>query len=229
MGGGSGLGATLTGAFAEDFCLSVLTRDRTRVTAAHPVKVFEMPTNESEVNHLVEESLHDFYDLVIVCSGGGFGKRREFEDYQTLQEVGWANFGIAYCLLKSLTDANRLSTFLVIGSVAARDNLASPAYALAKVQLEKMVRIYGRKLVPKGVALIGLSLGGILADGNAMDRLRINNHESYEEFLDKRLPRRKFLAARDVINFVRYVLSSEDSTVLAGSVVVLDGGESTHL
>ena len=61
-----------------------------------------------------------------------------------------------------------------------------------------------------------------------MDRLKARNQSAFTDFLDYRLPRSKFLLPEDIFSFLIY-LANSDASVWAGSVLSIDGGESTHL
>lgn len=228
VGGGSGLGLSLAHRFLDEGWETVVVSRSPRETNNPKPKSYPMPENEYEIDQLVANHLNRSWSLVLVVSGGGFGKGSLFEGFDELTYLSWVNFGLPYCFLKALHEATISTTVVMFGSIAARENIASPAYALAKKQLEAMVRIYGRKLIHTGLNLIGLSPGGLFAPGNAMDRLKARNQSAFTDFLDYRLPRSKFLLPEDIFSFLIY-LANSDASVWAGSVLSIDGGESTHL
>lgn len=228
IGAGRGLGAHLQPLFSShgwSTCLISSSIDKT-VVAGH--EYYSMPRTEAEVTGLVDQHLIRPWSLVVVASGGGFGKSQLFESFDSVSQISWINFGLHYCFLKAFHRNQIETTMIVFGSIAARENIASPAYTLAKNQLEAMVRVYGRKVVSDGINLICVSLGGLFCEGNAMDRLRLRNPGAFEEFQSNRLPRKKFLDPRDIFEFITY-LQRVDASVWCGSVLTLEGGESSHL
>lgn len=228
VGGGSGLGLSLVERFCDEgWETTVVSRSAEKWNHSE-LELYLMPKNEIEVDELVAEYLDRPWSLVIVVSGGGFGKTALFESFNEVANLSWINFGLHYCFLKALYKAGVATTVVVFGSIAAREAVASPAYTLAKKQLEAMIRIYGKKLVGADLSLIGISIGGLFCPGNAMDRLRIRDQRIFDDFIADRLPRKKFLLPDDVFGFLTFLLRS-DPSVWSGSVLCMDGGESTHL
>lgn len=227
VGGGSGLGKQLAIAFTDNgWNVTMVSRSHEQFTNSS-LPCYPMPRNEEEVSKAVNH-LTDDWTLVVLVSGGGFGKNKLFEELETLNDISWINFGLHYCFMKEFYKAKIKTTVVMFGSIAARENIASPSYTLAKKQLETFIRLFGRKIVESGIVILGISLGATFCDGNAMDRLKRNNEDAFDEFLTKRLPRKKFLSSSDIYNFLEY-LANSDASAWAGSVLSMDGGESTHL
>ena len=227
IGGGSGLGRECADLFAQNGW-STHVVSRTIQDLPMEAKPFVMPTSERGVEALIESWGSIEFDSVICFSGGGLGKKRLFEPWQTIEELLWLNLGVPYVFLKFLCESPNvhLSKFIIFGSIAAREAIAdNKGYSVSKAALESMVRFYGRDLIRTGVSLMGVSLGATMATGNSMDRLKRSNAEAFERFVTEKLPRMKMNSSEEVFALLEF-LSSGDRAAFAGSIVNLDGGES---
>ena len=127
VGGGSGLGLSLAHRFLDEGWETVVVSRSPRETNNPKPKSYPMPENEYEIDQLVANHLNRSWSLVLVVSGGGFGKGSLFEGFDELTYLSWVNLGFSlkHCM-------KRPFTVVMFGSIAARENIASPAYALAK-------------------------------------------------------------------------------------------------
>ena len=65
----------------------------------------------------------------------------------------------------------------------------------------------------------------VITKDNAMDRLKIKNNKAYKKFIKERLPRKKMGNTNEIIPLVKF-LCSENSGMMSGCLVPIDGGES---
>ena len=86
------------------------------------------------------------------------------------------------------------------------------------------VKTLGRDLASKNIVVTGIAPGFITKD-NAMDRLKTKNNKAYKKFIKERLPRRKMGNTNEIIPLVKF-LCSENSGMMSGCLVPIDGGES---
>ena len=75
---------------------------------------------------------------------------------------------------------------------------------------------------------MALSIGAYWENGNAMDRLKLNNPAAYTDFIESRLPRKKMATTQEIIPFLSHFCIN-DTSILSGSIIPMDGGENISL
>ena len=191
-------------------------------------------------NHLKDEDLTlvtkgdclQDYDVeaVIHCAGGGLGLKENLMSSHALYTLFMANLGRAVdinrlCLPKMI---ERKKGFIVhVCSIASGEAVGSVGYNTVKAALAAYVRSLGREMAPHGVVISGVSPGGFISPGNAMDRLKENNQQAYHEFKEKRLPRGFMGRAEELIPLIQ-LLISDGASMMNGCVVPIDAGEGRY-
>ncbi len=61
-----------------------------------------------------------------------------------------------------------------------------------------------------------------------MERLQVSSPEAYQEFLDKRLPRKVMGTAEELMPIIK-LLCGEGADIFAGSIIRCDAGEGIGL
>ena len=112
-----------------------------------------------------------------------------------------------------------------VGSIASNEAVGSLGYNIAKASLNAYVKTLGRDLASKNIVVTGIAPGGFITKDNAMDRLKIKNNKAYKKFIKERLPRKKMGNTNEIIPLVKF-LCSENSGMMSGCLVPIDGGES---
>jgi NAD(P)-dependent dehydrogenase (short-subunit alcohol dehydrogenase family) len=113
---------------------------------------------------------------------------------------------------------------LHIGSIASFESAGSVGYNTVKAAISGYVRSIGSKLLKDNVILTAALLGGFIADGNSMARLKNKNLKAYNEFIDRRLPRKKMGTAEELIPMLT-ILCSPNSGMYGGCLFPMDAGE----
>ena len=112
-----------------------------------------------------------------------------------------------------------------ICSRASQEACASVGYNTVKAGLAAYVRSIGREMAGTGVVVTGVLAGVFYAPGNSWERLRQSKPEVVERYIEENLPRKRMLDAKEIIPLIMF-LSSDKSSMMSGSCVPIDGGES---
>ena len=166
-------------------------------------------------------------DIVLHVAGGGFGLKEKLIKNEDLKMLLQINLGAAAEINRLVVGGKTKSQFLKlvhIGSIASNEAVASVGYNVSKSALATYVRSLGRELYKSKVIVTGILPGGLIAPGNAMDRLRKKNIKDYKKFIKTRLPR-GLMGAADEILPVLLFLCSKHSSMMGGCLVPIDAGE----
>ncbi|MBF0588473.1 MAG: SDR family oxidoreductase [Magnetococcales bacterium] len=190
-----------------------------------PADLLELSTIEPAMKLALAHA--DGLDAVIHCAGGGLGMHEPLLTGDALGKLLTLN-------LLACAEINRLAApgmkkrgkgYLVhVGSVAAAEAIASVGYGTSKAALGAYVRTLGNEMARHGVVVTGIHPGGFHAPGNAMDRLRDNRPDVYEEFLANRLPRQFMGNAAELMPLIK-LLISDGASMMGGSMIPIDAGE----
>ena len=180
-------------------------------------------------NKIQGEELLDF-DGVLHCTGGGMGFRGPYIPAQSMYELFMLNLGLAM-------EVNRYAAMgmadkgwgriVHVGSIAGGEAIGSVGYNTMKAALGAYIRSMGRELAPFGVVVAGIAPGAFLAPGGAMERLKTNHPEAYQEFIESRLPRKKMGEGEELIPILK-LLFSEGASMMGGSMIPVDAGEGRY-
>jgi 3-oxoacyl-[acyl-carrier protein] reductase len=105
--------------------------------------------------------------------------------------------------------------------------VGSLGYNIAKASLHAYVKTLGRDLAKNNIVLSGIAPGGFISKDNAMDRLKNKNIKAYKNFIKERLPRGKMGKTSEIIPLIKF-LCSENSGMMSGCLIPIDGGESKN-
>lgn len=169
-------------------------------------------------------------EALIHCAGGGLGLRGPYLPASEFYKLFMVNLGGAAEINRIVAanmQTNRKGYIVHICSIASGEAVGSVGYNTVKTALAGYVRSFGRVLAPFGVVVTGISPGGFIAPGNAMERLEANNPGAYQEFIENRLPRRFMGKAEELIPLLKF-LCSPAASMMAGSVVPIDAGEAHY-
>lgn len=170
----------------------------------------------------------DKIDIIIHCAGGGLGLKQSNLSYSDLLKLLNLNIlssiEINRLLLPSMIKRKN-GKIIHIGSIASIEAVGSLGYNIAKASLNAYVKTLGRELASKKIVVTGIAPGGFISKDNAMDRLKIKNSKAYNIFIKKRLPRKKMGQTKEIIPLIKF-LCSENSGMMSGCLIPIDGGES---
>lgn len=191
------------------------------------------PFTRDDFDYLKPESWNSVVpevDAVIHCAGGGLGLRGPLLTAKAMYELFQVNLGGAMEINRMILPhmmAKKYGRIVHVCSIASGEAVGSVGYNTVKHALWAYVRSLGREMAPFGVVVSGISPGGFLAPGNAMERLSADYPAIYEEFIKNRLPRGYMGEATELIPILRLLVSKEAS-MMGGSVIPVDAGEGRY-
>lgn len=166
-------------------------------------------------------------DGVIHIAGGGYGFREPLLDYtkfSTLLNLNLLSIVTINNLIIPQMIKNKRGNIVHIGSIAGVEAVASVGYNTSKAALNAYVRSLGNEFAKDNIIINGINPGGFEAPRNAMERLKINNKEVYDEFINTKLPRNKMGNANELVEIIK-LLSSDKASMLCGNMITIDAGE----
>ena len=170
------------------------------------------------------------FDAVLHCAGGGMGLRNPVLSAAELGRLFMLNVGAACAVNQAVIPhmkARGTGHIVHVCSIASGEAVGSVGYNTVKGALAAYTRSLGREMAPYGLVVTGIAPGAFNAPGGAMDRLRANNPEAYEDFEHNRLPRRMMGDARELLPVMELLLSPAAS-MMAGTVIAVDAGEGKY-
>jgi NAD(P)-dependent dehydrogenase (short-subunit alcohol dehydrogenase family) len=167
-GGGTGIGAGISKAFAREGALVVLSYSRSRDRAESTVGQIEAAggraiahqadvRDEAQVRHLVEQTVRDGGRLDVLVNNAGWTRRAPHADLAALTDEIWRQtldtnlLGAWYCVKHAVPHMRRQGRGVIINvtSVAAFHGMGSSmAYAASKAALSTLGRSLARALGP---------------------------------------------------------------------------------
>jgi len=167
-------------------------------------------------------------DIIVHCMGGGYGFRDPLLNAEQLDTLFRLNVGagaeINRLLVPAMTEG-RGGHVVHVGSTAASEAVASTGYNTVKAALAAYVRSLGNELAPGNVIVTGILPGGFFAPDNSFRRMERDKPEILERFIDERLPRGFMADGAEILPLV-YFLTGPGASMMAGSCVPIDAGES---
>ena len=182
------------------------------------------------IEKLVDESRAFLggFDVLVHVAGGGLGFRDPLLSWEQLNALHKINLGAA-------AEINRLvfpemikdkQGFAVhICSRTSQEAIGSVGYNTVKAALAAYVRSLGREVADTGVVVTGVLAGVFYAPGNSWERLEQTKPEVIKKYIEENLPRKYICDAKELIPLILF-LSSEAASMMSGSCVPIDAGES---
>ena len=161
-------------------------------------------------------------------AGGGFGFRDPLLSWEQLDTLYKVNLGAAAEINRLVFPdmiKNKQGFAVHICSIASQEACASVGYNTVKAGLAAYVRSIGREMAGTGVVVTGVLAGAFYAPGNSWERLRQTKPEVVERYIKENLPRKHICDAKELIPLIMF-LSSDKSSMMSGSCVPIDAGES---
>ena len=234
VGGGSSLGLGLAKEMAKGNHNIFIVSGKKNEAFKNNKNVKVFPTkldNIEDVQNIMNKILSqcDEFDVVFYNIGGGLGMSDSMISFDDLNKILWFNFGIIQEVNKIIISKIKpLGKIICVGSIATRQIVGSLGYTISKTALETYVKFMGKELASQKKSILAVSIGAYWEVGNAMDRLRIKNPAIYDDFIENRLPRKKMASTDEIIPFLSSFCVN-DTSVLSGSIIPMDGAESNSL
>ncbi len=237
-GASQGLGAVCAKAFSEAGAKLVLASrslenlQKTKETCFSPSNHFIVEgdlTESGMAEKLVNKSINFFgeVDCVLHVAGGGLGLHNPLIESENFLKLFELNVCVASEINRFVVPFMKKAekgNLVHVASIAASEAIASVGYNTVKAALSAYTRSLGNELAKYNIIANGILPGGFYTPDNAMGRLKKNNIEVYNDFIENRLPRGKMGLASELVPLLAF-LCSDSASMMNGSLVPIDAGE----
>lgn len=202
------------------------------------VKIFCFNADLSDQNSI--ENLHkaskDHFghiDILVNNVGGSLGTKSlaisSINDFQKVMDINtWAAVNLTKLLLPNMVD-NKWGRIINIASIYGREFGGSAPYMAAKSALIAITKHTAIDLAKTGVTANCIAPGSIKHDKGSWENFVTNNSkETVNDFIKSNLPMGKFGYPEAVGDTVAF-LSSENASMILGTCLNVDGGQSNSL
>lgn len=111
-----------------------------------------------------------------------------------------------------------------ISSISALENQGPPSYSAAKASINSYVRGLGRLVAKDGVVVTAVMPGAVLTEGGYWDLANQQRPEHVRDFLKNRMAIGRLGSVNEISSVVMFLVSN-DSSFMAGSCLLVDGGQ----
>jgi short-subunit dehydrogenase len=236
-GASSGLGLFLSKFFDDINCnLITIGRDKKKIKKLKNYLQNKNKKNCFSLDINIKKNLKKFltkiksnkFDAVIHCMGGGFGKNQIMISQKDLNFLFNINVAISAEINKQIVEKklfNQNLKLIHVSSVAAIECTASVGYSMTKASLISYVKTLSKHLIKKNIFVHCILPGAFEYENNAFARLKLKNRKIYNEFIEKKLPRKEISKPGDFLGLFK-LLISEEGNILTGSSITADYSES---
>ena len=244
-GGSKGIGAHTARVFAEEGCkVSIVSRDEDKlkqkieeiggVSKGHEYIVSNL-RESGEPSRVAQELIakHKTVDIVVHNVGGALGQKDPLGKVEDWNSVWRFNVGIAIemnALLIPEMKKQNWGRVIHISSISAElgEPLREPfggalPYASAKAYLNAYVKGLGREMAKDNVVVSGIMPGAVLSQGKYWDKMKDQNQQLVDDFLNQYYPIGRFAIAEEISPLVVF-LASDRASFAAGSIMAISGG-----
>lgn len=184
-------------------------------------------SREENTSKLIEQTNQFEPDTVIHALGGGFGVSSDLitsaEFLYLLQLNFLVSLQINNALLPNMV-ARQRGWIVHLGSIATRELTASVGYTCAKALITPYVKHMGRKLLPDGVYISGITLGAVTGQGGAIDRLQNKKPDIFRDFMESRRPSARATPLTELMPYFNLLLT-DSAKLHASNMMCIDEGE----
>lgn len=235
-GGNSGIGFSIAKEFAKQGAsLAILGRDGWKLEKAleklgdRALGVQGDITNLSDLDRLFEKAEKTFGKIDVVVANAGIAQFTPIDitDEELFDRISDVNFkGAFFTVQKSVHRLNRNASIILVSSSANQIGIPEfSVYSAAKAAVRSLARTLSAELLPRGVRVNVLSPGPI--DTPIYERIGLTEEavRSMKQDISAQNPMRRFGSPEEMAKAALF-LASSDSSFLAGSELVADGGAS---
>ncbi|XP_047985934.1 uncharacterized oxidoreductase TM_0325-like [Leguminivora glycinivorella] len=202
-------------------------------SAGRPLEIIADLATDEACERTAKEVLDHYGRLDVLINNAGIGARTDLArtDMAVFDLVFSTNVRGPYNLTRLLAPAliESKGNIVNISSMAATVvAVGSLPYSMSKAALDHFTKLIALELAPKGVRVNTVSPGVTVSD--FVQRITGISDEAYSEFLDnmaKGIPMRRVCQPDHIAKMVVF-LASEDSELVTGTIVKVDGGAELH-
>ena len=235
-GGSSGIGLAIAEEFiAEGARVAIFGRDRAALDeavaalGAKAIAIHGDVTRLDDLERLFREADRQFAGLDIVVANAGVAPLTPIEDTDeaTFDRVADTNFkGTFFTVQKALPYIKSGASVILVSSALGQLGIPDHAvYGATKAAIRALGRSLCAALLPRGVRVNVLTPGPVatpIFDKMGLPQAVLDNRD---EILLADVPVKRFGRPREIARAAVF-LASDDSTFMAGSELVADGGHS---
>ena len=234
-GSTSGIGKIIAEKFLEEKCHVIITGRKTKNLENKKKNQYVYNVdfeNFNSVKTLKKKIKSKFKKIdVMVCNvGSGTGTRDLIIEKKNWNKSFNKNFNTFYNCFNIFFDIpnKKKSSIVVISSIAGLEALNAPIeYSVSKSALISYTKNISKKLSP-GMRINLVSPGNILMQGNNWYKKLSKDKKKVLQYINNNVPMKKFGKPEDVANAVLF-LSSNFSSFISGSNLIVDGGQTNRL
>lgn len=186
----------------------------------------------SGIESLHQQVVDDLGPLDILVNNVGGSRNRDdilevsLEDFKATFDLNlFGGFQLMKLALPHMKD-RQWGRIINIASIWGREHGGAISYMSAKAALIGATKHAGLTLAPHGILVNSIAPGSIAHEGGSWERFQNENPpEVVSDFIDQNLPMGKFGWPEPVGDVVAF-LASERASLITGSCIVVDGGQS---
>jgi len=241
-GSSKGIGLAIAEAFLKEGAkVCINSRNSNELSAVHnllkekygPEKIIKFSTDISKTENLLKLRSYIFekwerLDIVISNVGFGSGSSAAIPDPSEWSESWDSNFTSAYLttetFLEDLKDTK--GSLIYISSIAGIESIGAPThYSVAKSAVLALSKNISKKL-SNTVRVNVVAPGNIYFKGGTWHKKLLSNENEVKKYLERTVPMNRLGDPEDVSNVVLF-LSSNKAKFITGSVITVDGGQTS--
>lgn len=233
-GGNSGIGLAIAKVFSEQGASIVISgRDKKTLEKARVEIGSETLALQSDISNLPEIDL--FYqetsktfgkiDVLVVNAGIAPVTPIEKVDEAFFDQISDINFkGAFFTVQKALPYLNDGASIILVSSIANQKGFAGMSvYSATKAAVRSLARAFSAELLPRGIRVNTLSPGAIETPIFGRMGLSKEEMEGFASNITTQIPMKRIGNSQEMANCALF-LASSDSSYVAGSELIADGG-----
>jgi NAD(P)-dependent dehydrogenase (short-subunit alcohol dehydrogenase family) len=234
-GGSSGIGLAIAKLFsAEGARIAIMGRGQAALDEAAQavggscLAVQGDVTSLSDLDRLYAATQGEFgsgIDVLVANAGVGKLVALEEMDEETFDWTSDINFkGVYFTVQRAMPHLNDGGSVVLMGSSVHRLGVAGySAYCATKAAVRSMARTFSAELLPRGVRVNSLGVGGTETPFFSKVGLSADEMAEFGKMMAERIPAHRFAQPEEIAKAALY-LASDDSVFMAGSELTIDGG-----
>lgn len=171
-------------------------------------------------------------DCLVANIGSGRGPRGWEVPEDDWERLFHSNFACSRRLVQEILHGmvrSGAGSVILVASIVGLESTAAPLpYSAAKSAIINYSKNLARQVADSGVRVNSVAPGNILFPGGSWERHLTERRDEVMREIDTQVPMRRFGHAEEVADVIVF-LSSERSSFITGSCVVVDGGQARSI
>jgi 3-oxoacyl-[acyl-carrier protein] reductase len=190
---------------------------------------FQKSTSVERLKNIIKKKFKKI-DILICNVGGGKGTRDliiKKKDWNLSFNKNFITFYNSFNILYSLIDKKN-GSIIAISSIAGLETLNAPTeYSVSKTSLISYCKNLSKKL-KSGIRINVISPGNVYMKGNNWDKKLKKDKFSVLKYIKNNVPLNRFASPDEIANLALF-LSSDLSSFIHGSNIIIDGGQTNKI